>query len=178
MTEGGGATRPLISSAYRDLNRKLHERDETFGAHGSKAAPAVLAVARQNGFKTVLDYGCGKGSLKFVLPGLSVCEYDPCIPGKDKRPDPADLVVCTDVLEHIEPHLLDNVLDDLASLTLHVFMGNVSTIPSSKTLDDGRNAHLIVETAEWWRDKFAERFKVLHTRKDQASLVFAATPRS
>ena len=43
--------------------------------------------------------------------------YDPAFP-EYGEPRGADLVCCIDVLEHIEPDLLDNVLDDLARITL------------------------------------------------------------
>jgi hypothetical protein len=62
----------------------------------------------------------------------------------------ADLVVCTDVLEHVEPELLDTVLRHLRSLARKAVFVVIATRPSNKTLSDGRNAHLIVETAEWW----------------------------
>ncbi len=64
-------------------------------------------------------------------------EYDPAVAGKDLPPEPADLVVCTDVLEHIEPDCLDDVLSDLARLTKKVLLVNISTRPAVKVLADG-----------------------------------------
>jgi hypothetical protein len=37
---------------------------------------------------------------------------------------------------------------------------SVSTRLARKILPDGRNAHLIVEEAEWWLPKFLEHFKL------------------
>jgi hypothetical protein len=68
------------------------------------------------------------------------------------------MVACIDVLEHIEPDLLDNVLDHLASLTELVLLATVHTGPASKVLSDGRNAHLIQQPMEWWLPKFMSRW--------------------
>lgn len=143
--------RDTISEAYREQNRALH-RNRDYGAYGDKHRK----IASRYHTGTALDYGCGKATLD--LPGIK--RYDPAIKGMDKAPEPADLVVCTDVLEHVEPEFLDNVLDDLRRVTKDVLLVAVSTKPAKKVLPDGRNAHLIVKPAEWWEAKLAERFHV------------------
>ena len=106
----------LISDQYRDLNRELHETNEAYGTSGHKHAGMVLDLA--NAFRTadILDYGCGKGTLNASI-AIRVKEYDPAIPGKEDRPESADIVVCSDVLEHIEPECLEAVLGDISDLT-------------------------------------------------------------
>lgn len=143
-----------ISPAYLDQQRALHAAPRGYGGKGSKWAAAVAALARAYQATSVLDYGCGQGSLGIALRaaplGLEVRDYDPAIPGKDGPPEPADLVVCTDVLEHIEPDRLDVVLTDLRRMARRVVFAVIATRPSNKTLPDGRNAHLILEDAAWW----------------------------
>ena len=78
-------------------------------------------------------------------------------------PGPADIVVCTDVLEHIEPECLENVLDDLKRVTKKVCYLAVSTRRASKSYSDGQNCHLIVEDHDWWRPKIKKRFHVVET---------------
>jgi hypothetical protein len=68
------------------------------------------------------------------------------------------MVACIDVLEHIEPECLDNVLDHIASLTEAVAFLSIHTGPALKKLPDGRNAHLIQEPAEWWLPKLMSRW--------------------
>jgi 2-polyprenyl-3-methyl-5-hydroxy-6-metoxy-1,4-benzoquinol methylase len=106
-----------------------------------------------------LDYGCGQGALGRAL-NQEISEYDPAIAGKDSSPQPADLVICTDVLEHIEPECLESVLDHLKSLTKEALFAVISTRPAKKTLADGRNAHLIIEPWSFWEEKLARRFRV------------------
>lgn len=149
----------LISPAYVEEQRLLHRRPEGYGGKGSKWAAAVLGLARELDATSVLDYGCGRGTLAATLRGLDdsgiirVDEYDPAIKGKNALPSFADLVTCTDVLEHIEPACLDAVLAHLRALARKAVFVVVATRPASKFLSDGRNAHLIIEPAEWWLER-------------------------
>lgn len=149
----------LISEEYRKLNLQLHEGGR-YGRFGDRWAEKVRLIAQVYGISTILDYGCGQGSLKKAL-GVDIAEYDPAIAGKDMLPSPADLVVCTDVLEHIEPALLENVLDHLQALSARYLMVSVSTRPAAKFLADGRNAHLIVQPASVWLPAFQARFEIV-----------------
>lgn len=147
-----------ISEEYRALNRSLHEQP-AYGTSGQKWAPHVTQLCREFLTTDVLDYGCGKGTLGKTLPFV-IKEYDPCVEGKEAFPSPADVVVCTDVLEHIEPDHLEAVLDDLRRLTKKAGFFTVATVPAMKTLSDGRNAHLIQEKSGWWLPKFLTRFEL------------------
>ena len=150
----------LITEEYRELNRQLHASRPDYGSYGHRWAEMVSDVAEQNGVTEVLDYGCGKGSLAKTVPLLKVINYDPAVEGMDDLPEPADMVVCSDVLEHVEPELLDSVLDHIALLTLRVVIFVVSTRPAAKTLADGRNAHLTVQPVEWWLPGLMGRFEL------------------
>lgn len=148
----------VMSSAYREMQRELHARPEGYGTKGDKWAPAVAALVTRFGATSVLDYGCGKGALvralKPLLAGdIRLSEYDPAITGKDHWPAMADLVVATDVLEHVEPDRLMRVLYSLrGGLARHAVFAVISTRLAQRTLADGRNAHLIVESEEWWME--------------------------
>lgn len=81
-------TSMLITPEYAALNRELHERRPDYGTGGHKWANWVRVYCEKRGFTSVLDYGCGKGTLAEALEGsgLDVREYDPAVPGKDARP--------------------------------------------------------------------------------------------
>lgn len=149
----------LITPAYREMQRTLHAAPRGYGQRGDKWAPVVRHLCAEYDAFSVLDYGCGQGALARVLrerddlPGIRISEYDPAIAGKDGRPDFADLVVCTDVLEHVEPPCLDAVLAHLKMLARKAVFVVISTCETAKTLSDGRNAHLIVQDGLWWREK-------------------------
>lgn len=112
----------------------------------------------------VLDYGCGsRQSLRKTLKpkkAFTYQAYDPGWPEYSGDPIPAEMVVCCDVLEHIEPEYIDGVFDHLEELTQVLLFATVHTGPAGKHLSDGRNAHLIQQPMEWWLPKFTERFSI------------------
>ena len=71
------------------------------------------------------------------------------------------MVVCIDVLEHIEPECLDDVLDDLQRLVIKYGFFTIHTGPAQKVLPDGRNAHLTQEPLSWWNEKLESRFTMI-----------------
>ena len=153
----------LISPEYLALQKEIHSRGN-YGVMAAKWAKLVAVQAEQIDARSVLDYGCGPGLLAKSLPmawerRYEVFEYDPAVDGKNVPPEPADLVFCGDVLEHIEPVFLEAVLDDLRRLTKKLAMLVVATRPAEKHLADGRNAHLIIEPAHWWMRRFHERWR-------------------
>jgi FkbM family methyltransferase len=165
----------VITEEYLKLNKTLHEQNPNYGVSGAKRADVVIKLSESMNTKNILDYGCGKGMLAKKLP-FPIWEYDPAIPGKDAAPRPAELVICTDVLEHIEPDLLDNVLQDIARCTLQTAYVIIATFPAQKTLPDGRNAHLIQQGADWWRarlEKFFEVAKIIESKDKELHIVLA-----
>lgn len=145
----------LISPRYREEQSRLHARPGGYGGKGDKWAVGVAGLVARFQATSVLDYGCGQGALKKALRPLvandvRIDEYDPAIPGKDSRPTFADLLVCTDVLEHVEPDRLGTVLRHLDVLARKALFLVIATRPSNKTLSDGRNAHLIIQPDKWW----------------------------
>lgn len=147
----------LFTPDYAAEQQRLHRDQAAYGSRGYYWAYLSAGIAQLEMCKTVLDYGCGKGTIgkSFRESGLNiVSDYDPAIKGKDKSPAPADLVVAVDVMEHIEPNCLDAVVADLVRVTQKILFVVVSTIPSKRTMADGRNTHLIVQPDEWWRAQF------------------------
>jgi hypothetical protein len=149
----------LITPCYMTQQRLLHAAGD-YGVSSGRWAPQIKQVFDKEECKSLLDYGCGQGQLKQSL-GDIVTEYDPCIDGKNSDPAPADMVVCTDVLEHIEPECLNDVLHHLHSKVRKRLFVVIHLLPAQKTLADGRNAHLLVEPPEWWRERFAKLFRIL-----------------
>lgn len=161
----------LISEDYRRMQQELH-RNPNYGVASVGYAPLVAQVMEATGITEILDYGAGKGRLGQTLDDmyenpLVIHHYDPAIPEWSAPPQPAPLVACIDVLEHIEPDLLDNVLDDLKRVTARAGIFTVHTGPAMKVLLDGRNAHLIQKPPSWWLPKFLERFELISFNRVQ-----------
>jgi hypothetical protein len=146
----------FISPEYCRLMEKTHTESSGWGVGGHEYARDVRMLVKGLHARTVLDYGCGIGTLAKhpLLIRFRVREYDPGISSKADLPHPADLVACTDVLEHVEPDYLDAVMRHLYDLTRIACFAVVATRPAKRFFADGRNAHLIIEPEEWWLDRF------------------------
>ncbi len=155
----------LISEEYRRMQQQLHE-NPNYGVASVAYAPLVAELIEKVGAQEMLDYGAGKGRLGLTLKQHlksppSIRHYDPAIPAWSARPEPCGFVACIDVLEHIEPALLDHVLDDLQRVTAGFGIFTVHIGAAKKVLSDGRNAHLIQQPPAWWLPKFFARFELL-----------------
>ncbi|QBK04701.1 hypothetical protein DW355_07865 [Hylemonella gracilis] len=144
-------------------------------------APLVSQLIKLSGVQSLADYGAGKRALKHKLDTMGhgavrYHPYDPVFP-EYGSPHPADLVCCIDVLEHIEPHLLDGVLDDLAGITKSYGLFSIHTGPAKKILSDGRNAHIIQEAPSWWLQRLTARFEILYLQPVRQGFWVLVAPR-
>lgn len=151
----------VISPEYRAILKEEHKRKPWGFTAGNKIGPIMEACDRHE-CKTILDYGCGSSSFKKNLnrEDITVKEYDPGIFGKDRPPKPQEFVICIDVLEHVEPDMVDGVLKNLEKLTKKAGYLSIATRPAERILADGRNAHLVVEKPSWWYDKLSQHFDI------------------
>ena len=154
---------------------KRHDASIKWGASAIKFGGHELVgyIEKYKGhIKTILDFGCGKGVLEEWVNDRLRCpkpvwtKYDPGIPGLDTLPDgPFDMVMTCDVLEHVEPHLIDATIAELEKRTRIVMYNNIACAPCNGTFTTGpyigENIHINVQTPEWWKAKFAERGRLV-----------------
>lgn len=160
---------------YKKLLHHEHSAPEKWGMAAKHRFPKIINFIREQSATDILDYGAGSANrlsvmLNDLYPGEFSCtDYDPGIAEISQKPEPHSLVTCIDVLEHIEPDLLDNVLSDLRRVTKQAGFFVISTIPAKRILRNGKNAHLIIESAEWWEQKLSEYFNVEVVEKSDAN---------
>tara|TARA_Y100000389_G_C17345674_1_gene455714 strand:- start:291 stop:845 length:555 start_codon:yes stop_codon:yes gene_type:complete len=143
----------------------LHSK-KTFGLN--KNVPAVVKnLIEEKNIKSFLDYGAGKGytsdTLKTVYPDIQIYKFDPAtfpLP----LPKNVELTYSSDVLEHIEPNLIDETIQDLCNRTTRYQYHLIACHPAKKALSDGRNAHLIIESPKWWKKKIQrlDEWKIIY----------------
>jgi hypothetical protein len=165
----------LYSPEYAALQSSFHIDRPDYGISGARYADQILEMARSLQTRSVLDYGCGKCTLQKALP-FPIQNYDPFIPEHSVRPEPADLVVCTDVMEHVELHCIESVLKDIASLTKKAVFFQIATGPASKTLPDGRNAHITQMSPNGWLRNLLPLFDIKSFMLVQGGFVLVAAP--
>jgi hypothetical protein len=168
-------TSNLISPEYKAQQEHLHATTN-YGIASIKYAHLVTSIINKLEVQHLLDYGSGKmmNLGKHIKPNhpIKYQAYDPAVEDLSGAPVPAEMVACIDVLEHIEPEFLDNVLDHLASLTEAVAFLTIHTGPAGKTLPDGRNAHIIQQPMEWWLPKILQRFELQTIQQTHANAFY------
>ena len=153
----------LISNDYRSQNQQCHEQDKGFGSNGRRWAP--LVVERTKEFRNtigtcrVLDYGCGQNLLwrelatnhQEAFDKIEFASYDPAVPKYSTMPRGMfDYVICTDLLEHVEPNLLDNVIEHVIKFAQFGIFFNMPYRLGNRVLPDGSPCHKTVKDAIWW----------------------------
>lgn len=146
------------------LYRDMMEDGQNFGGLSVLTyARTLRALVSQTKAVTLLDYGSGRGHaydppwflherLRVPRPTL----YDPAVVGIDTRPDKIfDGVICSDVLEHIPEHeLQDAILYMLTHARLFVW-ASICCRPAKKCFADGvTNLHVTVRPFGWWQNLF------------------------
>lgn len=163
----------VASPYYRAQLIELHRR-QSWGNAGKSHKDPIERLAVEISAATILDYGCGTGSLAAAMLPRRVSGYDPGIPGCSGMPKPCELVVCTDVLEHIEPDPIDAVLDHIFRLTGKAAYFVIATRPAKAILPDGRNAHICLHDAPWWLEQLRALGWVLEVQQATKALTVIA----
>lgn len=164
-------TGETITEAYRDQYRRMYaDPGVTYGVRGYLWVRPAAAFLRtlgpgQRGVTRLVDYGCGRGTLADALEerGFIVTRYEPGIPDYAGDPMPAEAVVSTDVLEHVEPELVDNALAHVRRLGPRGAFLVIATREAKRRLPDGSSPHRTVRPGSWWLDKLRAHYDVVHT---------------
>jgi hypothetical protein len=147
----------MYSKQYLEELKNLHYDKKRPQGFGGKVKDLGQAYNFINYWmpSTCLDYGCGKGVILSHLnekyPNTEFIGYDPALPMWSNKPkNTFDMVFSNDVLEHIEPKYITDVLKDINQYANKYIWLRIDTQPARKELSDGRNAHLIIEDQKWW----------------------------
>jgi len=160
---------------YGEMQRKMHERGD-YGINGSYNRDGLslemscrLAISLYSSLRrpvTIMDYACGNGDLGEEIEGIlkiaKVTNYDPFHPKwrDNKEPGVADIVICADVLEHVEEQCVENTINFIADRCRYGAYFNIHLADAVKTLPDGRNAHITQRNSTWWLERLRPRFKI------------------
>jgi len=123
----------------------------------------VFNLIKENNVKTILDYGCGKAKFHSILfnnkkvPGspmdVDITPYDPAIAKFANKPTGQyDLVLCVDVMEHVQEDKVEEVLKDIFTFSNRIFL-TITCYPATQVLLNGKNAHYTIKEPDWWKEK-------------------------
>ncbi len=123
----------------------------------------------------VVDIGCGPGMLVYSLveQGIDAVGYDIDERVNNKEHlkqislfdlnDPADLVVCMEVAEHIKENLSDSVVD---SIIRNMKPGG-KLLWTAAAPGQGGVGHINCQYKEYWQEKFEKRMLVRNTKMEK-----------
>ena len=165
----------------------LHDTEPGYGTGGA-FGKKILEFSKG---RFVLDYGCGKGGLVRYLQhnGVDAVGYDPYVFEWRKKPPKIshsttesfclpDVIVSTDLLEHIPEDELDEVLIGMLDYKPDLMFHVVSNRKASQILPDGSNAHATIKDSDWWLRRFETAFsgyavkQVEHNEKNNFTTYF------
>ena len=145
-----------IIQEYYDIYLKHYENGKVYGRSSEDLLNILSPHIIKLNPKSILDYGCGRSSLinYFWNDGKrQLYKYDPAIREyRDLPKKPIDLVICTDVLEHIPIGYLQIIFAKIINISEKVIFG-VSTIPARQKLSNGDNAHITILNFNQWVDR-------------------------
>lgn len=153
----------IIDPEYQAQLVEMHNKGRFF--RGSKMLEVMQPVIEKYQPSSILDFGCGQGallnSMQQAYPDVRINGYDPGNHLHSEIPKQSfDMIVSNDVFEHIEPEYLSSTLQLINDTMNIVGWFRIACYPAKKSLPDGRNAHLIVESPAWWRQQLLANMNV------------------
>lgn len=153
--------------SYAKMYRPLHDENPKWfsGWIGIETAMNIDSLVRSTNAKRLLDYGSGRGyqylrdRVHEAWGGILPYCYDIGVRQLSDKPEGTfDGVLCTDVMEHIDP---DDVIEVLGEIFGYVRKGGfvyfeICCRPAFKLLASGENVHLTVREPDWWRSVILE----------------------
>ena len=141
----------------------------------------IFDLIKKNNVKTILDYGCGKAKFHPILfnnkklpdspMGINITKYDPAVSEYSNKPTGTyDLVLCIDVLEHVQEDKIEEVLEDLFNYGNKIFL-TITCYPAIQILTNGKNAHYTIKEPDWWKEKLKR-----YNDNDKFFVIFQTMP--
>jgi hypothetical protein len=132
--------------------RHLHDTS-VYGVTGNRYGLLVQTLILELKPRIILNYGCGQTDWhqRIDLMGAEYYGYDPAIPERADLPvSSADLLINTDVLEHIAADRLPEALAHMRALSSNALFV-IATRPDGRKFPSGEDLHCTLMPAFEWR---------------------------
>ena len=165
-----------LINIYKELHKHGVNKEKSENTFDGKSLKDYIIAIKQlidkYNCKSIIDFGCGKAKLynekifvnntsyKNVLDYWKVKDYilyDPAYYKYEQYPDrKKDCVICTDVIEHIPPQDVSQLIKEIFSLANKAVFINIAGYKAIKSLPDGRNVHLSIKSSKEWENIIAK----------------------
>lgn len=146
---------------YIKQYKLLYKRKKNYGKTSIKLYDMLEKIINDLNISSVLDYGCGKSKLLDLIKKnskIKIFKYDPAIKKYSKlTKNKTDLVICTDVLQHVPLYDLDRVLKEIKSKGIYILFYIKCTNHKTK-LPNGTYANCTVYDKKWWLEKLSNYY--------------------
>lgn len=157
-----------ITNEYQDALLALRKNYKWGYSGGKYAGDTVFNLLQEfPEIETILDYGCGGNTLKAWIEEKGITDkkwtlYDPGVEEfKEPPKGKFDLVITTDVLEHVEEIMLNKVLIHLRELTGRFLYNEIACYFCGITFGDGpyagQDLHINMKPPDVWFKRLAHR---------------------
>ena len=139
----------------------LYKIKKNYGKTSIKLYDMLEKIINDLNILSVLDYGCGKSKLLDLIKKnkkIKVYKYDPAIKKYSKlTKNKVNLVICTDVLQHVPLYDLDRVLKEIKSKGIYILFYIKCTNHKTK-LPNKTYANCTVYDKKWWLEKLSNYY--------------------
>lgn len=142
----------------------------------------------------VVDLGCGKGTLSNFFADYTGIDFSSWVIAQNLQTNRGkyvcadltdlsclqgerfDVVICSDVMEHLEPSQVDTVLDQIGAIDAPLLAFNISTRDSAWRGPQGETLHPTIYTADHWGYLLESRFNICVKIIGQDYIMVSAEP--
>ncbi len=165
-------------------------KHEKYRCHspGERVAERFVQIAQPSPWQVVADLGCGTGRGGKAVERLSgarvvyvdfapncMDEGQPILADLSRQiPVNADIGYCCDVMEHIPPGQVDDVLRNVCNVAPRIFF-QIALFHDNMGAIIGQRLHLSVHTAFWWLRKLQDYGRVLHFEDHGKTAIYYLT---
>jgi len=146
---------------YIKQYKLLYKRKKNYGKTSIKLYDMLKKIINDLNISSVLDYGCGKSKLLDLIKKnkkIKIYRYDPAIKKYSKlTKNKVNLVICTDVLQHVPLYDLDRVLKEIKSKGIYILFYIKCTNHKTK-LPNKTYANCTVYDKKWWLEKLSNYY--------------------
>ena len=139
----------------------LYKIKKNYGKTSIKLYDMLEKIINDLNILSVLDYGCGKSKLLDLIKKnkkIKIYRYDPAIKKYSTlTKNKTDLVICTDVLQHVPLYDLDRVLKEIKSKGIYILFYIKCTNHKTK-LPNKTYANCTVYDKKWWLEKLSNYY--------------------
>jgi hypothetical protein len=167
-----------IIMQYHEIYCTESDHGKLYGRSSEDLLEKIAPIIFKENPKSIMDFGCGRSSLinYFWKDGnRKLTKYDPAIREHKKLVvEHHDIVLCTDVFEHIPEIYLGGMIKTLHEISSKAII-TVSLIPARKKLPNGWNAHITIRPPEFWTDLIGLYYKKINIIEQDKNGIFLKT---